>query len=51
MQAGVEAGDRQAVRERERFRAAIARLHDEGIVDEVEHDLEFGVLVVEATRG
>jgi hypothetical protein len=51
VQTGVEAGDRQAARERERIGATLPRPHDESVVDEIERDLELGSLLVEATCG
>jgi hypothetical protein len=50
VEASVEAGDRQAARDRERMGATVPGLHDESIVEEIEHDLELGSLVVKTTR-
>ena len=50
MDAGVEVRDRHAAAELERRPAAVARADDQGVIDEVERDLERRAAMVQASR-
>lgn len=51
VEAGIEVRDRQPVAELERLGATVGRLDDDGVIDEVDRDLERRAAVMQLPRG